>query len=202
MHSLNKRWKELLFAFNSFGPNLMFVLIGAYLTDAINPIGLTANLDTWSISGYCLVLPFMFGITWALAKVFDGLVDIPLAHLTDNLRTRWGRRRPMFLIAFIPLSLSFFGVWTPLEFRENSVLNTIWIGLMLLIFYTSYTLSMITFLGSSSSVCKDDDQRRRVGSYKSFFDTIGYVIVYALLPILSVRASISASFVWYALPCC
>ena len=183
MHSLDKRWKELLFSFNSFGPNLMFVLIGAYLTDAINPIGLTANLDTWSISGYCLVLPFMFGVTWALAKVFDGLVDIPLAHLTDNLRTRWGRRRPMFLIAFIPLTLSFFGVWTPLEFRENSTLNTIWIGLMLLIFYTSYTLSMITFLGSSSSVCKDDAQRRRVGSYKSFFDTIGYVIVYALLPI-------------------
>ena len=48
---------------------------------------------------------------------------------------------------------------------------------MLLIFYTSYTLSMITFLGSSSSVCADEQQRRRVGSYKSFFDTIGYCIV-------------------------
>lgn len=183
MHSLDKRWKEFLFAFNSFGPNLLFVLIGAYLTDAVNPIGLTASKENWSLSGYCLVLPFMFGITWAIAKVIDGVVDVPLAHLTDSIRTRWGRRRPMFLIALIPLILSFFGLWTPLQWREHSLLNTLWIGLMLVIFYSAYTLSMVTFLGSSSSVCKDEAQRNRVGSYKSFFDTIGYVVVYALLPI-------------------
>ena len=69
MHSLNKRWKELLFAANSFGPNLLFVLLGAYLTDALNPIGLTADIENWSLTGYCLVVPAMFGITWALAKV-------------------------------------------------------------------------------------------------------------------------------------
>ncbi|MBQ2781146.1 MAG: MFS transporter [Clostridia bacterium] len=183
MHSLDKRWKELLFAANSFGPNLLFVLLGAYLTDAINPIGLTANKESWSLTGYCLVVPVMFGITWALAKVFDGLVDIPLAHLTDNIRTRWGRRRPMFVISLVPQIISFISVWTPLEFRENSLLNTLWIGLMLLIYYSSYTLSMITFFGSSSSICKDEAQRVRVGNYKSFFDTIGYCIVYALLPI-------------------
>ena len=71
MNSLDKKWKELLFAATMFGPNLIFVLVGAYLTDAINPIGLTANLDNWSLTGYSLVVPGMFGLTWALAKVFD-----------------------------------------------------------------------------------------------------------------------------------
>lgn len=183
MHSLDKRWKELLFAANSFGPNMLFTLLGAYLTDALNPIGLTADIGSWSLTGYCLVLPSMFGITWALAKVFDGLIDIPLAHLTDNIRTRWGRRRPMFLLSLIPQIISFLLVWTPLEFRENSLLNTLWIGLMLLCYYTSYTLSMITFFGSSSSICKDEAQRVRVGNFKSFFDTIGFCIVYALIPV-------------------
>ena len=183
MQTLDKKWKEFLFAANSFGPNLLFVLIGAYLTDAMNPAGLTANIGSWSLKGYCLVVPVMFGVTWAIAKLFDGLVDIPLAHLTDNIRTRWGRRRPMFLIAFIPLALSYFLVWTPMEMRENSVVNTLWIGLMLLFFYASFTLSQITFFGSSSSVCTDEAQRIRVGNYKSFFDTIGYCVVYALLPI-------------------
>lgn len=183
MHTLDKKWKEFLFAANSFGPNLLFVLIGAYLTDAMNPIGLTANIGAWSVKGYCLVVPVMFGVTWALAKLFDGLVDIPLAHLTDNIRTRWGRRRPMFLAALIPLALSYFLVWTPLQARENSLVNTLWIGFTLLIFYASFTLSQITFFGSSSSVCTDEAQRIRVGNYKSFFDTIGYCIVYALLPI-------------------
>ncbi len=183
MNSLDKKWKEFLFAANSFGPNLLFVLIGAYLTDAMNPVGLTANLESWSLSGYALVVPAMFGLTWALAKLFDGLVDIPLAHLTDQIRTRWGRRRPMFLLSLVPLALSYALVWTPLQWRESSALNTVWIGLMLLLFYASFTLSQITFFGSSTSVCCDEAQRTRVGSYKSFFDTIGYCLVYALLPI-------------------
>ena len=183
MNSLDKKWKELLFAANSFGPNLLFTLLGAYFTDALNPIGLTADIESWSLTGYCLVVPTMFGITWAIAKIFDGLVDIPLAHLTDSIRTRWGRRRPMFLLSFIPQIISFLLVWTPLEFRQNSLLNTIWIGIMLLIYYASYTLSMITFFGSSSSICKDEAQRVRVGNFKSFFDTIGFCLVYALLPV-------------------
>lgn len=118
-----------------------------------------------------------------IAKIFDGLVDIPLASLTDNIRTKWGRRRPVLLAALFPLAISYFLAWTPLEFRENSVLNTVWVGIMLLIFFTAYTLSVITFHGSLSSVCKDDEQRMRVGSYKSFWETIGYCIAYALIPV-------------------
>ena len=183
MNSLDKKWKELLFAATMFGPNLIFVLVGAYLTDAINPIGLTANLDNWSLTGYSLVVPGMFGLTWALAKVFDGIIDIPMAHITDNIRTRWGRRRPMFLAGFIPLIASYILIWTPINANKESVFNTIWIGLMMLVYFSAHTLIQNTFFGSSSSVCCDESQRIRVGNFKSFFDTIGYVIVYALLPI-------------------
>lgn len=181
--SLDKKWKEIFYGSCFFGPNLLFVLLGAYFTDALNPAGLTANIESWSLTGYALIVPGIFGIVWMIAKVFDGLVDIPMAALTDNLRTRWGRRRPVLLVALIPMAISYFLVWTPLEFRENSVLNTVWVGFMLLIFFTAYTLSVITFNGSLSSVCKDDEQRMRVGSYKSFWETIGYCITYALIPV-------------------
>lgn len=181
--SLDKKWKEILYGTCFFGPNLLFVLLGAYFTDALNPAGLTANLGSWSLSGYSLIMPGIFGIMWMIAKVFDGLVDIPLASLTDNLRTRWGRRRPVLLAALIPMGASYLLAWTPLEWRENSLANTIWVGVMLLVFFTSYTLSVVTFNGSLSSVCKDDAQRVRVSSYKSFWETIGYCITYALIPI-------------------
>ncbi len=181
--SLDKKWKEFLYGSCFFGPNLLFILLGAYFTDALNPAGLNANMESWSMSGYALIMPAIFGIMWMLAKIFDGLVDIPLASLTDNLRTRWGRRRPVLLAALLPLAASYILAWTPLEWRESSLANTLWVGLMLLIFFTSYTLCVITFHGSLSTVCKDEEQRMRVGSYKSFWETIGYCITYALIPI-------------------
>ncbi len=183
MVSLDKKWKEFLYAACGFGPNLLFVLLGAYFTDAVNPAGLNADKEYWSLSGYALIAPSMFGILWMVAKVFDGLVDIPLASFTDNLRTRFGRRRPAIVMAFVPMVASYLLVWSPIEFKEGSVLNTVWMTAMLFIFYASYTMSLLTFFGSLSSVCKDEDQRIRVGSYKSFFDTIGYCVVYALMPV-------------------
>ncbi len=181
--SLDKKWKEFLYGSCFFGPNLLFILLGAYFTDALNPAGLTANIESWSMAGYALIMPSIFGLIWMIAKVVDGLVDIPLASLTDNLRTRWGRRRPVLLAALIPMGASYLLAWTPLEWKENSTVNTIWVGAMLLVFFVSYTLSVITFNGSLSSVCKDDEQRMRVGSYKSFWETIGYCITYALIPV-------------------
>ena len=37
MQALNKKWKELLFAFSGFGPNLLMILMGSYYSDALNP---------------------------------------------------------------------------------------------------------------------------------------------------------------------
>ncbi len=200
MVSLDKKWKEFLYAACGFGPNLLFVLMGAYFTDAMNPAGLTADIGNWSINGTCLIAPAIFGILWMVAKVFDGLVDIPLAAFTDNLRTRWGRRRPAILIAFAPMVISYLLVWIPLEFRENSVLNTVWMTAWLFVFYASYTMSLITFYGSLSSVCKDEDQRTRVGSFKSFFDTIGYCLVYALIPVFIGKGINIGTLVKFATP--
>lgn len=183
MYSLDKKWKEFLYSASGFGPNLLMVLLTAYLTDSLNPAGLTANKETWSLSGYSLIAPAIFGVLWMIAKIFDGVVDVPLAAFTDNLRTKWGRRRPALLISIIPMAISYILVWTPLQWRENSIVNTVWISIMLLIFFSSYTMSLITFYGSFSSVCETEEQRIRLGNYKSFFDTIGYCLVYALIPV-------------------
>ncbi|MCQ3907583.1 MAG: hypothetical protein MJ219_02300 [Mycoplasmoidaceae bacterium] len=45
-------------------------------------------------------------------------------------------------------------------------------------------MCLIAFYGSLSNVCVDEKQRTRVSSYKSFFDTISYALVYALVPVI------------------
>lgn len=103
---LDKPWKEILYAVSGFGPNLLMVLLGAYFTDAINPAALPEG-SLQAITTVSLILPAIFPILWMLAKIFDGLIDIPLAALTDRLRTKWGRRRIPIAIAFIPMVVSY-----------------------------------------------------------------------------------------------
>ena len=114
VRSLNNKWKEFLFAFSGFGPNLLMVLMGAYFTDAINPSAMSTvegvNYQIFA-SGACFILPAVFPILYALGKVFDGIIDVPFAHITDTLSTKWGRRRPAIAVCFIPMVVSYAMCW-------------------------------------------------------------------------------------------
>ena len=187
VESLNKKWKELLFAASGFGPNFLMVLMGAYFSDAVNPAGLSGNVNGQTIIGnICLVLPALFSVLMIVAKVFDGVIDIPFAAITDNLSTKWGRRRPPIAVCFIPMVVSFAFCWWPVFGTAESAQlgNTVWFIFWSLIFFATYTMCLIAFYGSLSNVCKDEAQRLRVSSFKSFFDTISYCVVYALVPLI------------------
>ena len=183
--SLNNKWKELLFAFSGFGPNFLMVLLGAFFTDAVNPVALGATAEYQAIaSGVCFILPALFPILYAIAKAFDGIIDVPFAWVSDNLKTRWGRRRPPIAICLIPMIVSYGMLWWPIAGASGQVANTIWIMFWSLVFFSTYTMAMIAFYGSMSTTCCDDGQRTRVSGYKSFFDTISYCLVYALVPVI------------------
>lgn len=188
--NLNKPWKELLFSVSGFGPNFMMVLMGAYFQNAVNP---SATSSIWqTISGVCLVLPWLFSILWFIGRVFDGVIDVPLAALTDGLKSKFGRRRIPIAIAFAPMVVGYAMCWFPICGPDaiNSIGNTIWIFFWAIVFFASYTMSLIAFYGSLSTVCSTDLQRARVSSYKSFFDTISYCLVYALVPVILEKAQV------------
>ncbi len=201
-HSLNKKWKELLFAFSGFGPNFLMILMGSYFSDAINPSALEAGEQFQAIiPGVCFILPAVFPILFMIGKIFDGIIDIPFAHITDSLSTKWGKRRPTIAISFIPMVVSFVLCWIPIGGPDGKLLNTIWITIFSMIFFASYTMSLISFYGSFSAVCENEAQRTRVSSYKSFFDTITYCLVYALVPaVLSATKMHIDQLVFFSLP--
>lgn len=186
--TLDKGWKEILFAFSAFGPNLLMGIMGAYYSDAVNPAALSVNeAAVQSIAGVCLVTPLLYSILATIAKIFDGIIDVPLGHLTDNLRSKLGKRRAPIIYCFIPMVVAYAMLWVPIAGTQvnetTQLINTIWFVAMSFIFFGTYTMNLICFYGSIGQVSYDDAQRQRVSSYKAFFDTIYYVLVYALVPV-------------------
>ena len=200
--SLDKKWKEFLFAFSGFGPNFLMILMGSYFSDALNPSALETGEQFQAIMpGVCFILPALFPILFAIGKAFDGIIDIPFAHITDTLSTKWGRRRPAIAVCIIPMAVSYALCWVPVGGQDNPLFNTIWVSVFSIIFFAAYTMCLIAFYGSLSTVCTDEPQRLRVSGYKSFFDTITYCVVYALVPVILSGAKMQVdSFVFICLP--
>ncbi|MBR2988196.1 MAG: MFS transporter [Clostridia bacterium] len=205
IQALDKKWKEFLFAFSGFGPNLLMILFGAYFQNAVNPIALDANNSIFAIApSVIFIYPALFPILFAIGRVFDGIIDIPFAHITDTLSTKWGRRRPTIAVCMIPMIVAFALMWMPICPGNNEtgqIVNTFWIFGWSIVFFATYTMCMISFYGSLSTTCVDEPQRLRVSSYKSFFDTITYCLVYALVPVILQATGLQINtFVFCLLP--
>ena len=162
----------------------------AYLTDALIPTGLQADINFWSFGGVIVVYTAIFPILWTIGRVFDGVIDVPLAVVADHLKDKKGKRWIAVLVSVVPMIVSFILCWIPV-FGVNPDMstaqligNSFWIFFWSIIFFTSYTFALITFYGSLSEVCANQTQRARVAAYKSTFDTISYALVYALIPVI------------------
>jgi Na+/melibiose symporter-like transporter len=53
------------------------------------------------------------GLAALIALVFDACIDPLIGQLSDNFRSRWGRRHPFMYAAAIPFSLAYLALWNP-----------------------------------------------------------------------------------------
>ena len=53
------------------------------------------------------LVPNMVGLILLLGRIWDAVNDPLVGVISDRLSTRWGRRRPMMLMAALPLGLLF-----------------------------------------------------------------------------------------------
>ena len=178
-----KGGKLFLFAMAGLGPNLMMTLVTGYLNDALlAPTGIAANK---TFTGAIIVSAGLCSVLFFLAKIIDAFIDIPLAYINDRMHTKMGRRRLGILMGWIPMTLSFCLLWLPkLYMSAGEVATTIIEAILLIVFYCSYTLCLVSYYGSFSTVVEGEKDRMKLSHFKAFFDTVQYCFAYALFPAL------------------
>lgn len=181
MTYLDKKWKIVLYGCAGLGLNMLNIIVGSYLCSALLVGGFETNVESWTYANKDLVIAALWATIVFGIKVFDGIVDIPLSNFTDNLRTKWGRRRPAILIGLIPLIISYVLFTIPLNL-EASIANTIWFGVLLAIYYSSYTLTMVTYYATFAEIVETEHERVFLSNIKSVCDVAYFSLGFALVP--------------------
>jgi len=79
----------------------------------------------------------LIGLALGLPRIWDAINDPLMGHISDNTRTRWGRRRPYVLIGGILSGVVFALLWNP---------NPGWSKAMLLAFFAAVSMLYYTVL--------------------------------------------------------
>ena len=182
MKKIRGRYKLLLYGMSGLGMNMLNLIIGSYLCDALMIEGFVENTNNWTYMDKTLVVAGLWSIMITFGKILDGIIDIPFAGWTDHLKSKWGKRRPAILAGLIPTVIAYVLFLIPLQSKEHSIVNTIWFGFLLCVFYAFYTLTMVTYYATFSEIVDNDNDRVTLSNVKTVFDVIYYVLGYALIP--------------------
>ena len=83
MTVIRKKWKLALYAFGAIGVNLLNLMVGSYLCSALLASGFGEQAVTnHTFAGIDLIIPAAWAIFSVIAKVIDGLIDIPIGFST------------------------------------------------------------------------------------------------------------------------
>lgn len=144
-------------------------------------VGATAtNLKLRALSTFLVIFynqvvglpPQTVGAILALALLLDAFLDPILGQISDNVRSRWGRRHPFMLVAALPYAACFFLLWNPPVGWGHEALA---LYLMVLIFAVRFfdTFFELPHQALAPELAKGYDERTNLLALRHFFLVAG-----------------------------
>ncbi len=121
---------------------------------------------------YLGVEPWLVGLALTLIRIWDAIIDPVVGWLSDNLRSKWGRRRPFILIAGIlaglclPVLFMVSPGWADIKFLGISAV--FWYMIVsTMLYYPIVSAFTVPYYSLGSEMTPDYHERTSIMSYRS-----------------------------------
>jgi glycoside/pentoside/hexuronide:cation symporter, GPH family len=117
----------------------------------------------------------LLGLTYFIPKFYDALFDLIMGYVSDNTKSKWGRRRQYVLAGAVILGFSFAFMWQ--LYAENGVtFNFIYFLLVSLIFYSGLTIFSIPYVAMGYEMSDDFHERTNIMATSQLIGQLAWVI--------------------------
>jgi GPH family glycoside/pentoside/hexuronide:cation symporter len=129
------------------------------------------SIDHLALPVYNIMLgvsPILVTMVMSMVRFADALTDPLAGSLSDNSRSRFGRRKPFLFVAAFACAITLPLVWyVPAGLTENGYF---WYFVFTLFgFFISYSFFDVPLIGLALEATPDYHERTRVSAYKAFF---------------------------------
>jgi Na+/melibiose symporter-like transporter len=116
------------------------------------------------------------GTVLLIAMIWDAFTDPIVGSVSDNLRTKWGRRHPLMAISGIPLGICLFALFNVPEGLSQGAIFA-WMLITCLLLRTFLTLFTIPYLALGAELSDDYHERSAIAGLRTLF---GWLVAIAL----------------------
>ncbi len=121
-------------------------------------------------------------IGFIIWSVWNSLNDPILGYFSDRTHTRYGRRLPYIIIAFIPLAICMFLLFSPPKSFgiTNASTNFIYFIITIILFELFYTMYSLNVTSLFPEIFNSFDERVRANKIRQTFSIIGLFVAFLL----------------------
>ena len=151
--------------------------------------------------------PLLWGLLFFLPRLLDAVLDPIMGFITDNTRSRWGRRKPYIMIGAVITGLSYIVMW---QLYETNSLNFNFTYFLIgsLVFYVGLTIFATPYIAMGYEMSDNFHERTRLMAVAQWIGQWAWVIVPWFWPLLynpelfeSPAEGVRTLAIWIGLAC-
>ncbi|MDR1281937.1 MAG: MFS transporter [Opitutaceae bacterium] len=112
--------------------------------------------------------PAVIGAVLMIFRAWDAITDPVMGNISDNTRTRWGRRRPFMFSGAIATAAAYPLFWYMPAAWEPAA-KAVWLTLTGVLFYSCFTLWSMPYYSMQLELTPDYDERTRLAAWMALF---------------------------------
>ncbi|MGL4515700.1 MAG: MFS transporter [Shewanella sp.] len=153
-------YQKVAFGVGSLANQLFAAALGVFMVVLVMGLGMD---------------PFLVGILGAVPRLFDAITDPIMGYVSDNARTRFGRRRPFIFAGAIITGVAFMLMWQ--IYPENGeTYNFIYFLVLSLLFYLGYTMFATPLVALGYEMSTDFHERTRIMAVSQWIGQLAWMI--------------------------
>ncbi|MGI5902289.1 MAG: MFS transporter [Desulfitobacteriia bacterium] len=172
--SVGKKFGYSIGAFgDSVGFNVFYFFFLFFLTD---------------IAG---IPPAFAGTIALIAIAWDAVTDPIVGHISDNLKSKHGRRRPMMIAVAIPYALCMFLLFNNIDLSVNA--KIVYFTAIAILFWSTYKVYVIPYFALGAEMTQDFNERTSLRLWASVAMQLSVMLASAA-PLMIVEKSTQMGF--------
>jgi len=152
--------EKIAFGFGMLANQMFPAALGIFIIVLIQDLGFAA---------------IMWGILQFAPRLFDAITDPLMGFISDNTKSKWGRRRQYVLIGGILMGISYIAMWQ--IYAENGLTyNFIYFLIWSLVFYLGLTIFSVPYVAMGYEMSDDFHERTQIMAIAQFIGQWAWVI--------------------------
>jgi GPH family glycoside/pentoside/hexuronide:cation symporter len=132
------------------------------------------------------ISPAVIGGVLMIYRLWDAVTDVVMGNISDNTRTRWGRRRPYIVIGAVLSGFALPFLWQASPGWDEKIMIAYMVGAGLLL-YTCLTVWGMPYYSLGMEMTPDYNERTRVTAVRAVFEKLAAILAGWMLALASLR---------------